>query len=403
MFMRALLRPRPFLAPFRTTTRALPLFLVRRYAILSHSKPGEGVAFQVFDRASKRRQRDRAASDVETSRTVDYLRDEVAARVADRLLVRGLSCVGGKGRSHGLIVSFCEPQDIKRGFDTIVDLGSGCGHIVKQLDSDIARRIVMCEMSVEVERRLVDEEFLPFEENSLEAVVSSLSLHWVNDLPGERTTGSMIGAVDISAAGPRAHANWHLSREPGALIQIQRALKPDGVFIGALLGGDTLFELRTSLQLAELERESGISPRVSPLTDTRDLGSLLSRAGFTLTTVDIDEVVVNYPSALELMQDLRAMGESNAVLSRRPFLKRDTLLAAAAIYKASSYNFRDANPSDVELHGNPDGSVPATFQILYMIGWKPSPLTPQPKERGSGTVSLKDMLTGGVGKEDGKA
>lgn len=196
---------------------------------------------------------------------------------------------------------------------------------------------------VPVTRKVVDEEALPFEENSLDAVMSSLSLHWVNDLPG-------------------------------ALIQIQRALKPDGVFIGAMLGGDTLYELRlvvrsfglasplkfkivpmprTSLQLAEMERQGGLSARVSPMTDVRDVANLLSRANFNLTTVDMDEIRVNYPSMFELLADLQLMGETNAVLLRKPYLRRDTLLAASAIYN--------------ELYANEDGSVPATFQVLYMV------------------------------------
>lgn len=139
---------------------------------------------------------------------------------------------------------------------------------------------------------VVDEEALPFDENSQEAILSSMALHWVNDLPG-------------------------------TLIQIRRSLKPDGVFIGAVLGGDTLFELRTSLQLAELEREGGISPRVSPMTDSQSMSSLLNRAGFALPTVDVDEVKINYPSVFELVEDLRAMGESNAVLQRCVGLARD--------------------------------------------------------------------------------
>ncbi|KAH8555674.1 S-adenosyl-L-methionine-dependent methyltransferase [Umbelopsis sp. PMI_123] len=321
----------------RTLPRIASVVPSRSYAIVPPSTPAPDAAgFQVFHRDTKRMQKDRAAFNVEESRIVDYLKDEIAARVADRLL------------------------DIKRNFNTVVDLGSGCGHIVKHIDSDTVDKVIMCDMAekalnrdkdvkydVDVERMVVDEELLPFEENSLEAVVSSLSMHWINDLPG-------------------------------ALIQIRKALKPDGVFVGAMFGGDTLFELRTSLQLAELEREGGISPRVSPLTDSKDMSNLLTRAGFTLTTVDVDELQVNYPSAIELMQDLRAMGESNAVLNRRTMIKRDTLLAATAIYK--------------ELHGNTDGSIPATFSIIYMIGWKPSATTPQPKKRGSAQKSLKDVL-----------
>ncbi|CAG8447483.1 5182_t:CDS:10 [Dentiscutata heterogama] len=300
------------------------------------SQKSQTSAFIVFDRKAKKLQRDRAALVTETSKQVDYLKDEVAHRLVDRLL------------------------DIKRKYDTIVDLGSGCGHIVKHMDRDISNKLVMCDMSekmlerdknikydVEVERIVVDEELLPFEKNSLEAVISNLSLHWVNDLPG-------------------------------TMIQIQKSLKPDGLFLASMFGGDTLFELRTSMQLAELEREHGVSPRVSPMVDIRDVGSLLSRSGFALTTIDVDDIIVNYPSMFELIVDLKAMGESNAVLARRPFLKRDTLLAAAAIYK--------------ELHGKPDGTIPATFQIVYLIGWKPDISQSKPKPRGSAKMSLKEVL-----------
>ncbi|KAF9360861.1 hypothetical protein BGX34_007461 [Mortierella sp. NVP85] len=324
--------------PSRTFAQSLRVTLNRSryYSIGGSTVPA---AFQVFNRETKRQQKERAASNVEQSRQVDYVKDEVAFRVVDRLL------------------------DIKQEFNEVVELGAGCGHIAKHVDTDMMKKLIMCDMSeamlnrdkdveyeVPVERRVVDEEHLPFEENSLECVVSSLSMHWINDLPG-------------------------------AMIQIQRSLKPDGVFIAGLFGGDTLFELRTSLQLAELDREGGISPRVSPMADSRDLGGLLSRAGFTLTTVDVDEVTVNYPSAIELMEDIKAMGESNAVINRRGFLRRDTLMAAAAIYK--------------EMYGNPDGTVPATFQILYMIGWKPSPTQNKPLDRGSAKHSLKKHLEGG--------
>lgn len=150
------------------------------------------------------------------------------------------------------------------------------------------------------------------------------------------------------------------------------------MFIGAVLGGDTLFELRTSLQLAEQERRGGIANRVSPMIDPKDAPSLLNRAGFTLTTVDTDELTINYPSIWELMADLRDMGESNAILGRRTHISRDVLLAADAIYK--------------ELYGNADGTVPATFQIIFFIGWKPAPTQPQPLARGSAKASLKDVL-----------
>ncbi|KAJ2997069.1 NADH dehydrogenase [ubiquinone] 1 alpha subcomplex assembly factor 5 [Globomyces sp. JEL0801] len=156
---------------------------------------------------------------------------------------------------------------------------------------------------VETERVVGDMEQLPFEENTFDAVVSSLSLHWVNDLPG-------------------------------TLIQFNKALKPDGVFLGAIFGGDTLYEL------------SG--------KDKWDISSYISY-------VDVDEVVVNYPSMFELMEDLQAMGESNALLRRylvsidfrKHHVSKDVFMAAAAAYKA--------------IYGNKDGSIPATFQVIYMV------------------------------------
>ncbi|KAH9948750.1 S-adenosyl-L-methionine-dependent methyltransferase [Amylocystis lapponica] len=296
--------------------------------------------FQVFDRAAKRLQKNRAAGREggARSRTVDYVRDEVADRMIERLL------------------------DIKRKFNTILDIGAGAGHFSKLLEPETTSKVVMLDSSetllyrdpdsefeVEVERVHADEENLLriVPPNSQEAIVSCLNLHWVNDLPG-------------------------------MLVQIREALQPDGVFMCALFGGDTLFELRTSLQLAEVEREGGISPHISPMTDSRDMSNLLGRAGFTLLTVDIDEVKVAYPSMWELLDDLRDMGESNAVIGRRPLIHRDTLAAASAIYK--------------ELHGNEDGSVPATFQVIFVIGWKPAPTQPKPLERGSAETSLKKVL-----------
>ncbi|XP_036397041.1 arginine-hydroxylase NDUFAF5, mitochondrial isoform X2 [Megalops cyprinoides] len=193
---------------------------------------------------------------------------------------------------------------------------------------------------------LADEEFLPFKENTFDLVVSSLSLHWINDLPG-------------------------------ALRQIHQVLKPDGVFIGAMVGGETLYELRCSLQLAELEREGGFAPHVSPYTAVTDLGNLLGQAGFTMLTVDIDDIQVHYPGILDVMHDLQGMGESNCAWNRKSMLHRDTMLAAAAIYQ--------------EMYGNEDGSVPATFEILYMIGWKPHESQAKPARRGSANVSFGDL------------
>ncbi|NXU05051.1 NDUF5 hydroxylase, partial [Buphagus erythrorhynchus] len=234
--------------------------------------------------------------------------------------------------------------------------------VEKLIQVDIAENALKNAVESEIPtiRVVADEEFLPFKQDTFDLVVSSLSLHWVNDLPK-------------------------------AFKEIHQVLKPDGVFIGAMFGGDTLYELRCSLQLAELEREGGFSPHVSPFTAVADLGHLLSRAGFNTLTVDTDEIQVNYPGLFEVMEDLQgkyilygninvfyiSMGESNCSWNRKPLLHRETMLAAAAIYQ--------------EMYGNSDGSVPATFQIYYMIGWKYHESQAKPAQRGSATVSFGDL------------
>ncbi|KAM0793725.1 hypothetical protein ACM66B_001149 [Microbotryomycetes sp. NB124-2] len=323
-----------------TRTVAHRTLTKRHYAVPSFS-PGASASspsspFVVFDRRAKLEQRQRAARDKDRSRLTDYVKDDVAANMVDRLL------------------------DIKRRFPQVLDIGAGPGYIARHLDPEITQKVIMTDSSetmlyrdadqdfeIPVERIVCDEERLPFEEDSQDAIMSCLALHWVNDLPG-------------------------------TLVQIRRTLRPDGVFIGSMFGGDTLFELRTSLQLAELEREGGISPRVSPMTNSQSITSLLNRAGFALSTVDVDEIQISYPSMFELVEDLRWMGESNAVVNRRPTLRRDTLMAAASIYK--------------ELHGHEDGTIPATFQIMHMIGWKPHESQQKPAARGSGKINLADAF-----------
>lgn len=146
--------------------------------------------------------------------------------------------------------------------------------------------------------------------------------------------------------------------------------------MASLFGGETLYELRSSLQLADIERKGGISPHISPFTQIRDVGALLNHAGFTMLTIDTDEIVVGYPSIIELMYDLKGMGESNAAFNRPLTLSRDVLMAAGAIYQ--------------EMYGS-DKGIPATFQIIYLVGWKPCDTQPKPMERGSADVSLKDL------------
>lgn len=193
-----------------------------------------------------------------------------------------------------------------------------------------------------------DAEALPFRDASLDLVVSGLSLQFVNDLPG-------------------------------TLIQIRRVLKPDGLFMAALIGGDTLAELRQSFAAAEAEIEDGASPRVAPFADLRDLGALLQRAGFALPVTDVDRVVVRYASPLALMHDLRRMGATNALIERRRRpLKRATLARLLEIYGA---RFAD-----------PDGRIRATFEIVWLSGWAPHASQQQPLRPGSATTRLADAL-----------
>ena len=301
--------------------------------------------------------RERAARNVETSRKVDYLRDEVARRLCERLL------------------------DIKRDFPKVLDVGANACNIARALTrenpdpeqaanpmtpalSTRVSELVAADSSetmlfrdadlpfnkdINITRHVVaDEESLAYDSETFDLVMSSFSLHWINDLPG-------------------------------VLTKINDVLKPDAPFLGAMVGGDTLFELRTSLQLAEQEQRGGMSPRVSPLADVRDMGGLMQKAGFKMLTIDVDDIIVDYPDSMALMKDLQAMGENNAVLGREMGpVGRDVLKAAEAIYK--------------EMYGNPDGTIPATFRIIYMIGWREGSHEPQPLARGSGELNLKEIL-----------
>uniref|UniRef100_A0A1A8MAZ6 Arginine-hydroxylase NDUFAF5, mitochondrial n=3 Tax=Nothobranchius TaxID=28779 RepID=A0A1A8MAZ6_9TELE len=295
------------------------------------SGSGRGT-MNVFNREMKRKQKSWAAS-LPDSHQYDYLRDEVGGQVADRV------------------------YDIARTFPLALDIGGGKGHVAQHLTKDSVERLFMTDVShqnpkvhrpteIQTHRVLADEEFLPFRENTFDLVLSSLTLHWTNDLPG-------------------------------ALRQIHQVLKPDGVFVGAMVGAETLYELRCSLQLAEMEREGGFSPHVSPYTTVTDLGNLLGQAGFSMLTVDIDEVQVYYPGIMEVMTDLQGMAESSCAWNRKSLLHRDSILAAAAVYQ--------------EMYGSNTGTVPASFHILYMIGWKPHESQAKPAKRGSATVSFGDL------------
>ncbi|HYB10195.1 MAG TPA: methyltransferase domain-containing protein [Alphaproteobacteria bacterium] len=282
----------------------------------------------LFDRRLVRLHRDRAAARLDDH---DFLYREVAARLADRL------------------------EDITRDFAVVLDLGCHSGQLGRLgARPSPVESTVAVDISPQMARRAgtrvaaADEEMLPFADGTFDLVLSNLSLHWVNDLPG-------------------------------ALVQVQRALKPDGLFLAAMLGGETLRELRDSFLAAELELESGAGPRVSPFADLRDAAALLQRAGFALPVADRDEITVTYPNTLALMRDLRGMGETNAVQGhRRGLTRRATLLRAAALYEE---RFADA-----------DGRIPATFQIIYMTGWKPHPSQQNALRPGSAQARLAEAL-----------
>ena len=289
-----------------------------------------------FDRRQLRRRRDRAAAGFTDH---DFLARHAAEGLAERL------------------------GDIKRRFPLAVALGGG-GCLADALEGRLGiERLVQCDLSrAMLERRagtcraVADEEFLPFAGARLDLVVSALGLQWVNDLPG-------------------------------ALIQIRRALKPDGLFLAALPGGECLTELRQALTRAESEVEGGVSPRVAPFADIRDLGELLQRAGFALPVVDTDTLTATYADALTLMRELRGMGESNVMRDRRKRLsRRATLVAAAAHYQ--------------EMFGDADGRVPARFQILYLTGWAPHESQQQALKPGQGEVSLAAALGSGSDSEE---
>ena len=166
---------------------------------------------------------------------------------------------------------------------------------------------------------------------------------------------------------------------PGVLIQIRRALKPDGLFLAALLGGDTLTELRESFAVAESELTGGVSPRVAPFPDLRDMGALLQRAGFALPVADVDRVVVRYPSPLALMADLRRMGAANPLVERRRVpLRRAILVRMMEVY--------------ADRFADPDGRIRASFDIIWLSGWAPHESQQQPLQPGSATARLADAL-----------
>lgn len=233
-------------------------------------------------------------------------------------------------------------QAVKRQFAHGVDLGTPGDQVCRALAGQIDLKSIALPDD--------DRDPLPLAAESVDLVVSALALHAVNDLPG-------------------------------VLAQIRRALKPDGLLLAAMAGGDTLTELRQAFAAAETEIEGGLSPRVAPFADLRDAGALLQRAGFALPVTDVDRVVVRYDNAFALMQDLRRMGATNVLVERRRApLRRATLVRMAEIY--------------AERFADSDGRIRATFDIVWLSGWAPHDSQQKPLKPGSAKMSLEQAVKG---------
>lgn len=282
----------------------------------------------LFDRRLLRRRRDRAAARLAEH---DFLLREAGERLADRL------------------------SDVRRQFPLALDLGCRDGLLAGILNGRGGiERLVGADPSLVMARRatapvvVAEEEALPFAPQSFDLILSLLNLHWVGDLPG-------------------------------ALLQIRQALKPDGLFLGVMFGLGTLAELRDGLLAAEAELRGGAGPRVSPFADIRDAAGLLQRAGFALPVADTERLTVTYSDALALMRDLRGMGEGNALTDRpRGFAGRELFAKAAALY--------------AERHADPEGRIPASFQLIFLTGWAPHESQQKPLRPGSARQRLAGAL-----------
>ena len=280
----------------------------------------------IFDRPLLRERQGRARS----RGAATFLVDHVASELAERLAA------------------------VLRTFEVAVDLGTPTDALRRALAGTtkigtlIAAEPAAASLDNQFLRVAADEEALPFADGALDLVISALALHWVNDLPG-------------------------------TLIQIRRALKPDGLMLAAMLGGETLVELKEAFAAAETEMESGLSPRVAPFADLREVGALMQRAGFALPVVDSDRLTVRYDSAFALMRDLRMMGATNVLSERRRVpLRRASLLRMAGIY--------------AERFADPDGRVRASFEIAWLSGWSPHASQQKPLKPGSAAQRLSDAL-----------
>lgn len=316
------------------------------------------MSLRVFDRSRKLIQRAAAARNP-SSNMAEYLRDEVSRRAIERLAflktpLENMLDFGSNSGNFAKLLADPSKDDNEQWKIDRLQVRNKISHI-DMLDSSEAMLYKNAELPFNKElsiSRIVQDEETFEADKKYDLIVSNLSMHWINDLPN-------------------------------VYSKLFKALKPDGCFMGVMFGGDTLFELRTSLQLAEIERYGGLAPRVSPFVGSADVGNLMQKAGFQMLTVDVQELVVEYPNILALMEDLQMMGENNSLVTPPPSLTKDLLIAAEPIYR--------------ELHGDKaTGHLPATFRLVNMIGWRPGKYLAKPAPRGSGDVSLKDALDGTI-------
>ncbi len=261
----------------------------------------------------------------------DFLVEHVAGDVADRLATLS--------RRFATAVAIGGPTDV------LAEAVVASGRADRVIRADLFAAGPDGRRPVDL---VLDDERLPFADASLDLVVSGLTLQWVNDLPG-------------------------------ALVQIRRALKPDGLFLATFVGGDSLTELRRAFLSAESERRGGASPRVPPFADVRDLGGLLQRAGFALPVTDLDRLTLRYATPFHLMRDLAAQGATNPLAERGRGLTSPRLLARAAELYA-------------EDAADPDGRVRATITLVSMSGWAPHESQQKPLKPGSAKTRLADAL-----------
>ncbi len=290
----------------------------------------------LFDMLALRWNRQRAAASYDR---FAFLKDEAALRLVDRVDL------------------------MRRDFDLCLDLGAHDGRLSQYLAPlGKVRTIVQSDPAVRFSKSFSpndrnnkaglfavhDFSTLPFADKSFDGIFSCLNFHWVNDLPG-------------------------------LFVQIRRSLRPDGLCLVNLLGGDSLHELRASLIAAEQDINGGFSPRCAPMADIRDVGGLLGRAGLTLPVADSDRLTVNYPNMFRLMRDLRGMGEQNVLFARlRHPTKRSVFLRAAEIYQ--------------DKFGQPNGLIPATFDIITLTAWAPHENQQKPLRPGSARTRLASAI-----------